>query len=95
MTVRAPLTRARIGVLLGGQSAEREVSLNGGRAVLAALERQGVDAHGEAWQDATRAEREAQGSVSSVTGPRFSAPPVGTSMMAKSWICPFGRPNPG
>jgi D-alanine--D-alanine ligase (EC 6.3.2.4) len=30
---------------MGGRSAEREVSLNSGRAVLAALQRQGVDAH--------------------------------------------------
>ncbi|MEW6132761.1 MAG: D-alanine--D-alanine ligase [Pseudomonadota bacterium] len=35
----------RVGVLLGGQSAEREVSLKSGAAVLAALVRQGVDAH--------------------------------------------------
>jgi D-alanine-D-alanine ligase len=36
----------KVAVLMGGDSAEREVSLNSGRAVLAALERQGVDAHG-------------------------------------------------
>lgn len=35
----------KVGVLMGGRSAEREVSLNSGRAVLAALQRQGVDAH--------------------------------------------------
>jgi D-alanine-D-alanine ligase len=35
----------KVGVLLGGRSAEREVSLISGRAVLAALQRQGVDAH--------------------------------------------------
>ncbi|ARU30603.1 D-alanine--D-alanine ligase [Sulfuriferula sp. AH1] len=35
----------KVGVLLGGRSAEREVSLNSGHAVLAALQRQGVDAH--------------------------------------------------
>ena len=35
----------KVGVLLGGRSAEREVSLNSGGAVLAALLRQGVDAH--------------------------------------------------
>ena len=35
----------RVGVLLGGQSAEREVSLKSGGAVLAALQRQGVEAH--------------------------------------------------
>jgi len=34
-----------VAVLLGGKSAEREVSLNSGGAVLAALLRQGVDAH--------------------------------------------------
>jgi D-alanine-D-alanine ligase len=35
----------KVGVLLGGNSAEREVSLKSGTAVLAALQRQGVDAH--------------------------------------------------
>ncbi len=35
----------KVGVLLGGTSAEREVSLKSGAAVLAALRRQGVDAH--------------------------------------------------
>jgi D-alanine-D-alanine ligase len=35
----------KVGVLLGGTSAEREVSLKSGAAVLAALQRQGVDAH--------------------------------------------------
>ncbi|MDR3393230.1 MAG: D-alanine--D-alanine ligase [Sulfuriferula sp.] len=35
----------KVGVLLGGRSAEREVSLISGRAVLAALQRQGVDAY--------------------------------------------------
>jgi len=36
----------KVAVLLGGQSAEREISLKSGSAVLAALVRQGVDAHG-------------------------------------------------
>ena len=35
----------RVAVLFGGASAEREVSLNSGSRVLAALLRQGVDAH--------------------------------------------------
>lgn len=35
----------KVAVLFGGTSAEREVSLNGGTRVLAALQRQGVDAH--------------------------------------------------
>lgn len=35
----------RVGVLMGGRSAEREISLKSGAAVLAALKRQGVDAH--------------------------------------------------
>ena len=35
----------KVAVLLGGKSAEREVSLNSGSRVLAALLRQGVDAH--------------------------------------------------
>jgi len=35
----------KVAVLLGGTSAEREVSLNSGSRVLAALQRQGVNAH--------------------------------------------------
>ncbi len=35
----------KVAVLLGGVSAEREVSLKSGKAVLEALQRQGVDAH--------------------------------------------------
>lgn len=36
----------KVAVLFGGRSAERAVSLNSGSRVLAALQRQGVDAHG-------------------------------------------------
>ena len=36
----------KVAVLLGGRSGEREVSLKSGAAVLAAMERSGVDAHG-------------------------------------------------
>lgn len=36
----------KVAVLLGGTSAEREISLKSGAAVLAALRRRGVDAHG-------------------------------------------------
>jgi D-alanine-D-alanine ligase len=36
----------KVAVLMGGLSAEREISLKSGRAVLAALHQQGVDAHG-------------------------------------------------
>lgn len=35
----------KVALLLGGESAEREISLKSGAAVLAALERQGVDVH--------------------------------------------------
>jgi len=35
----------RVAVLMGGRSAEREISLKSGHAVLAALQEQGVDAH--------------------------------------------------
>ncbi|PJG83003.1 D-alanine--D-alanine ligase [Caviibacterium pharyngocola] len=40
-----PLKQQKIAVLLGGTSAEREVSLNSGSAVLNALKNQGFDAH--------------------------------------------------
>ncbi|HUW99086.1 MAG TPA: D-alanine--D-alanine ligase [Acidiferrobacter sp.] len=36
----------KVAVLYGGESSEREVSLKGGSAVLAALTAQGIDAHG-------------------------------------------------
>lgn len=39
------LKKEKIAVLLGGTSAEREVSLNSGKAVLEALLKQGYDAH--------------------------------------------------
>ena len=42
----------KVAVMLGGTSAERPVSLNSGNAVLAARQRQGVDAH--AFDPATR-----------------------------------------
>ncbi|KAE9525332.1 D-alanine--D-alanine ligase [Testudinibacter aquarius] len=41
-----PLKQQKIAVLYGGTSAEREVSLNSGRAVLQALKNQGFDVHG-------------------------------------------------
>lgn len=42
----APLAFGRVAVLMGGESAEREVSVNSGANVLAALQARGVDAHG-------------------------------------------------
>ena len=41
------MTRAygKVAVLMGGASAEREISLMSGKAVLAALQKSGVDAH--------------------------------------------------
>jgi D-alanine-D-alanine ligase len=41
-----PKQFGKVAVLMGGWSAEREVSLNSGSKVLAALQRGGVDAHG-------------------------------------------------
>src|SRR6202030_1091044 len=43
--VTDPKEFGRVAVLLGGDSSEREVSLLSGNAVLAALQRRGVDAH--------------------------------------------------
>lgn len=42
----------RVAVFFGGRSSEREVSLQSGRAVLAALKERGIDAHG--WDPAER-----------------------------------------
>lgn len=41
----SPEEFGKVAVMFGGRSAEREVSLKSGAAVLAALQRQGVDAH--------------------------------------------------
>lgn len=43
MRVDNPADFGRVGLVIGGQSAEREVSLNGGKAVGAALERNGIE----------------------------------------------------
>jgi D-alanine-D-alanine ligase len=43
--VRDPRDFGKVAVLLGGDSSEREISLLSGGAVLAALQRRGVDAH--------------------------------------------------
>jgi D-alanine-D-alanine ligase len=40
----------RIGVIMGGPSSEREVSLNSGRGILAALQQKGYDAVGVDWR---------------------------------------------
>ncbi|MFO7541916.1 MAG: D-alanine--D-alanine ligase [Thiobacillus sp.] len=52
MATESTRTFGKVAVMLGGTSAERPVSLNSGAAVLAALTRQGVDAH--AFDPATR-----------------------------------------
>lgn len=44
VTERKPLTRSKIGVLMGGQSSERDVSLKTGEAVYRSLVRSGYDA---------------------------------------------------
>ncbi|MBI3546545.1 MAG: D-alanine--D-alanine ligase [Gammaproteobacteria bacterium] len=43
---KKPRDFGKVAVLMGGPSAERDVSLKSGNAVLAALKRRGVDAHG-------------------------------------------------
>jgi D-alanine-D-alanine ligase len=40
-----PKQFGKVAVLLGGESAEREVSLNSGRLVLQGLREAGIDAH--------------------------------------------------
>lgn len=44
-TINDPAQFGRVAVVMGGSSAEREVSLDSGRGVLAALKARGVDAH--------------------------------------------------
>ncbi len=51
MTTIDPKIFGKVAVLLGGTSSERQVSLWSGEAVLAALQRQGIDAHGVDTQD--------------------------------------------
>ena len=43
--MNAPQSLGKVAVLMGGRSAEREISLLSGNAVLAGLRRKGVDAH--------------------------------------------------
>jgi D-alanine-D-alanine ligase len=45
MKIQDPAQFGRVAVVMGGSSAEREVSLDSGRNVLAALKARGVDAH--------------------------------------------------
>ena len=45
MKVTDPVRFGRVAVLFGGRSAERDISLKSGNAVLSALKRTGVDAH--------------------------------------------------
>ena len=45
LRITDPGAFGRVAVLMGGSSAEREVSLDSGRNVLAALQARGVDAH--------------------------------------------------
>lgn len=52
---RMPKDYGKVAVLMGGPSAERVISLKSGEAVLAALRRRGVDAHGvDAGRDVLR-----------------------------------------
>jgi len=44
--ITEPKAFGKVAVLMGGRSAEREISLNSGAAVLKALQAKGVDAHG-------------------------------------------------
>jgi D-alanine-D-alanine ligase len=43
LQIRDPAMFGRVGLVIGGESAEREVSLNGGRAVGASLQRSGIE----------------------------------------------------
>ena len=51
----------KVAVLMGGFSSEREVSLNSGRAILAALQSKGIDAHAFDPQQTDLAELKTQG----------------------------------
>ncbi len=57
-----PAVFGRVAVLLGGESAEREISLKSGNAVLNALKTLNVDAHGIDWR---------AGAISQLMGGRF------------------------
>ena len=46
-----PAAFGRVAVVMGGAAAERDISLISGRAVLGALQRQGVDAYALDWRD--------------------------------------------
>ena len=61
------LKQEKIAVLLGGTSAEREVSLNSGAAVLNALVSQGYNAHGIDPKEYNVANLKADGLIVSLT----------------------------
>ena len=65
-TLPDPEQLGKVAVLMGGWSAEREVSLNSGRAVLAALQNCGVDAVGIDVQRATIISKLEQGGFARV-----------------------------
>jgi D-alanine-D-alanine ligase len=50
MSVKEHYQGKRVGVIMGGPSSERDVSLNSGRGVLAALKQKGYDAVGIDWK---------------------------------------------
>ena len=73
-----PQSFGRVAVLMGGRSAEREISLKSGRAVLAALQSLGVDAV-ELDVDKTVSERLRQDKFDRAfigTGARPTIPPI-------------------
>jgi hypothetical protein len=87
-----PATLGKVAVLMGGSSAEREVSLMSGTGVLAALRAQGVDAHAfdPAERDLWRAEARRASPASSS---RCTAATARTARCRARWSC-WASPTP-
>jgi len=83
MKTSDPKAFGHVGLLVGGESAEREVSLNGGRAVFAALERKGVSVEmidgGSALIKAIDDKSASTGSSTWCTGPAAKTAPYRAS----------------
>ena len=84
----------KVGVLMGGRSAEREISLMSGNGVLAALRARGVDAHrtvGGAWAEA---QSEAQYGLERLSGSTPSHSSSGVCNKAMAGVMPWpGAPS--
>ncbi len=90
----APATYGRVAVLMGGTSAEREVSLDSGRNVLAALLSRGIDAVAVDGISALR-EQLAEGGIARVFNILHGNRGGGEDGVVQGLLAAFGTPGTG